>query len=64
MNAPQTYDAGFSHQIGRYSDAIRVPSDYDQIVVSGTPGLDERTATSRPTSLTRHGRHGETSQPS
>jgi 2-iminobutanoate/2-iminopropanoate deaminase len=41
MNAPQTYDAGFSHQIGRYSDAIRVPADYDQIVVSGTPGLDE-----------------------
>ena len=41
MNAPHTYDAGFSHQIGRYSDAIRVPADYDQIVVSGTPGLDE-----------------------
>src|SRR3954468_12538364 len=41
MNAPQTYDAGVSHQIGRYSDAIRVPADYDQIVVSGTPGLDE-----------------------
>ena len=41
MNAPQTYDAGFSHQIGRYSDAIRVPAGYDQIVVSGTPGLDE-----------------------
>ena len=41
MNAPQTYDAGVSHQIGRYSDAIRVPAGYDQIVVSGTPGLDE-----------------------
>jgi 2-iminobutanoate/2-iminopropanoate deaminase len=41
MNAPQIYDAGFSHQIGRYSDAIRVPAGYDQIVVSGTPGLDE-----------------------
>src|SRR5262245_41124456 len=41
MNAPRTYDAGFSHQIGRYSDAIRVPAGYDQIVVSGTPGLDE-----------------------
>src|SRR5436305_13702897 len=41
MNAPQTYAAGFSHQIGRYSDAIRVPAGYDQIVVSGTPGLDE-----------------------
>src|SRR5262249_61607485 len=41
MNAPQTYDAGIAHQIGRYSDAIRVPAGYDQIVVSGTPGLDE-----------------------
>ena len=41
MNAPRTYDAGFSHEIGRYSDAIRVPAGYDQIVVSGTPGLDE-----------------------
>jgi len=41
MSTPQTYDAGFSHQIGRYADAIRVPADYDQIVVSGTPGLDE-----------------------
>src|SRR3954464_13210877 len=41
MNALQTYDAGVSHQIGRYSDAIRVPAGYDQIVVSGTPGLDE-----------------------
>jgi 2-iminobutanoate/2-iminopropanoate deaminase len=41
MNVPQTYDAGFSHQIGRYPDAIRVPAGYDQIVVSGTPGLDE-----------------------
>ena len=41
MNAPQTYDAGVSHQIGRYSDAVRVPADYDQIIVSGTPGLDK-----------------------
>ena len=41
MNAPQTYDAGVSHQIGRYSDAIRVTAGYDQIVVSGTPGIDE-----------------------
>ena len=41
MNPPQTYDAGISHQIGRYSDAVRAPADYDQIVVSGTPGLDE-----------------------
>ena len=41
MNASQTYQAGVSRQIGRYSDAIRVPAGYDQIVVSGTPGLDE-----------------------
>ena len=41
MNSPQTYDAGVSHQIGRYSDAVRVPADYDQIIVSGTPGLDK-----------------------
>jgi len=41
MNAPQPYQAGISRHIGRYSDAIRVPAGYDQIVVSGTPGLDE-----------------------
>ncbi len=41
MNAPQSYDAGVSHQIGRYSDAVRVPADYEQIIVSGTPGLDK-----------------------
>src|SRR3954469_5248426 len=42
LNAPQTYDAGVAHQIGRYADAIRVPAGYDQIVVSGTAGLDEK----------------------
>jgi enamine deaminase RidA (YjgF/YER057c/UK114 family) len=41
MNAPQTYDAGVAHQIGRYADAIRVPAGYDEIFVSGTPGIDE-----------------------
>ena len=41
MSAPQTYDVGVSHRIGRYSDAIQVPAGYDQIVVSGTPGIDE-----------------------
>jgi 2-iminobutanoate/2-iminopropanoate deaminase len=42
MPRPETYDAGISHQIGRYSDAIRIPAGrgYDQIIVSGTPGLD------------------------
>ena len=41
MNTAVTYDAGFAHQIGRYSDAVRVPAGHDQIIVSGTPGLDE-----------------------
>jgi 2-iminobutanoate/2-iminopropanoate deaminase len=40
MDAPETYDAGFAHRIGRYSDAVRVPAGHDQIIVSGTPGLD------------------------
>jgi enamine deaminase RidA (YjgF/YER057c/UK114 family) len=39
MTAPQTFDAGVAHQIGHYSDAVRVPAGHDQIVVSGTPGL-------------------------
>jgi enamine deaminase RidA (YjgF/YER057c/UK114 family) len=41
MSPTQTYDAGISHRIGRYSDAIQVPAGCDQIVVSGTPGIDE-----------------------
>ena len=46
VHKPETYDAGISHQIGRYSDAIRVPAGqgHDQIIVSGTPGLDENGA--------------------
>jgi hypothetical protein len=42
----ETYVAGFSHQIGRYSDAIRVPAGqgHDQIIVSGTIGFDENGA--------------------
>jgi enamine deaminase RidA (YjgF/YER057c/UK114 family) len=44
MGTPDAYDAGFSHQIGRYSDAVRVPAGRDQIIVSGTPGLDENHA--------------------
>ena len=64
MHKPETYDAGFSHQIGRYSDAIRVPAGqgHDQIIVSGTPGLDENGAPSRPISLTRRARRGRTSE--
>jgi 2-iminobutanoate/2-iminopropanoate deaminase len=42
VHQPETYDAGFSHQIGRYSDAISIPAgqDHTQIIVSGTPGLN------------------------
>jgi 2-iminobutanoate/2-iminopropanoate deaminase len=42
MHQAETYNAGFSHQIGRYSDAVRIPAGrgHDQIIVSGTPGLD------------------------
>ncbi len=39
MSSPEAFDAGVAHQIGHYSDAVRVPSGYDQILVSGTPGL-------------------------
>jgi 2-iminobutanoate/2-iminopropanoate deaminase len=39
MTCPEAFDAGVAHQIGHYADAVRVPSGYDQILVSGTPGL-------------------------
>jgi hypothetical protein len=39
MTSPEAFDAGVAHQIGHYADAVRVPSGYDQILVSGTPGL-------------------------
>jgi 2-iminobutanoate/2-iminopropanoate deaminase len=39
MTAPEPFDAGVARQIGRYADAVRVPAGYDQILVSGTPGL-------------------------
>lgn len=39
MTTPQAFDAGVARQIGRYADAVRVPAGYDQIAVSGTPGL-------------------------
>jgi 2-iminobutanoate/2-iminopropanoate deaminase len=38
-NRPSCLSGSAAHL--RYSDAIRVPAGYDQIVVSGTPGLDE-----------------------
>jgi 2-iminobutanoate/2-iminopropanoate deaminase len=36
----QSFDVGVAGQIGRYSDAVRVPAGYDQVIVSGTPGLE------------------------
>jgi enamine deaminase RidA (YjgF/YER057c/UK114 family) len=39
MTVPESFDAGVAHQIGHYTDAVRIPAGYDQIVVSGTPGL-------------------------
>ena len=39
MTSPEAFDAGVAHQIGHYADAVRVPAGYDQILVSGTPGL-------------------------
>ena len=39
MTASESFDAGIAHQIGHYADAVRVPAGYDQILVSGTPGL-------------------------
>jgi 2-iminobutanoate/2-iminopropanoate deaminase len=41
MSTPQTYDAGVSHRIGRYSDAVQVSTGHEQIIVSGTPGINE-----------------------
>jgi 2-iminobutanoate/2-iminopropanoate deaminase len=38
-NAIQTIETGISAQIGNYADAVRIPSGFDQIVLSGTPGL-------------------------
>jgi 2-iminobutanoate/2-iminopropanoate deaminase len=35
----QTIETGISSQIGSYADAVRIPAGYDQIVLSGTPGL-------------------------
>jgi 2-iminobutanoate/2-iminopropanoate deaminase len=39
MTTVESFDAGVAHQIGRYADAVRVPAGYDQILVSGTPGV-------------------------
>jgi 2-iminobutanoate/2-iminopropanoate deaminase len=39
MSTTNSIDAGVAHRIGHYADAVRVPAGYDQIYVSGTPGL-------------------------
>jgi enamine deaminase RidA (YjgF/YER057c/UK114 family) len=39
MEKITAYEIGISQQIGTYADAVRVPAGYDQIFVSGTPGL-------------------------
>lgn len=36
-----TIDQGIATQFGHYADAVVVPAGYDQILVSGTPGLDQ-----------------------
>lgn len=39
MTGPEPIHTGVAHLIGRYADAVRVPAGYEQIFVSGTPGL-------------------------
>jgi 2-iminobutanoate/2-iminopropanoate deaminase len=39
MTVPEAFSTGVAPKIGRYSDAVRVPAGYEQIVTSGTPGL-------------------------
>ena len=39
MTVLESFDAGVAHQLGLYADAVRVPAGWDQILVSGTPGL-------------------------
>ena len=37
----QTIDQGIVSQIGHYADAVVIPAGYEQILVSGTPGMDQ-----------------------
>jgi enamine deaminase RidA (YjgF/YER057c/UK114 family) len=37
---PKSISTGVAHHVGRYGDAVRVPTGHDQIFVSDTPGLD------------------------
>lgn len=37
----QTIDQGIVSQLGHYADAIVIPPGYEQILVSGVPGIDQ-----------------------
>jgi len=37
----QTIDQGIATQIGHYADAVVIPPDYEQILVSATAGIDQ-----------------------
>ena len=37
----QTIDQGIASQLGHYADAIVIPPEYEQIMVSGTFGIDQ-----------------------
>jgi 2-iminobutanoate/2-iminopropanoate deaminase len=37
----ESFDAGVAKQLGHYADAVRIPTGFDQIIVSGTPGLTQ-----------------------
>jgi enamine deaminase RidA (YjgF/YER057c/UK114 family) len=39
ISRPEPISTGVAHHIGRYSDAVRVPAGYEQIILSGPPGL-------------------------
>jgi len=39
ISPPEPITTGVAHHIGRYSDAVRVPDGYEQIILSGPPGL-------------------------
>ena len=39
MSEALAVDAGVASQIGHYADAVRIPAGYEQVLVSGTPGL-------------------------
>jgi 2-iminobutanoate/2-iminopropanoate deaminase len=43
-NTVSTVTTGVAEHIGRYSDAVRIPSGHDLVMVSGTPGLDDNGA--------------------